>query len=75
MKCVCGARARNREGRGNNYNYYRLYDCPNCGKQFATIESRADYEECRKMIRKIFYVRYIKNTKKRHRRKGHDRER
>ena len=70
MKCVCGAKLKLLESRGNDYNTYRLRMCPVCGKKTGTIESKMDYEECRKMIRKIFYVRYIKKPSTKKTRRG-----
>ena len=59
MKCVCGGKTRVKETRGNDYAIYRVRKCLACGDEFVTKEGL-------KMIRKIFYHKYIKvyNEKK-----------
>ena len=66
MKCVCGGKTRVKETRGNDYAIYRVRKCLACGDEFVTKEDRMDTKEGLKMIRKIFYHKYIKvyNEKK-----------
>ena len=71
MKCICGAKTMIKETRGNDYITYRIHICNVCGKKFVTKEEKMDTKEGLRMIRKIFYNKYIKkyNAKKKKRRR------
>lgn len=62
MKCTCGGKMRIKETRGNDYITYRIRKCKECGNEAVTQETKMDYKEGKKMIRKIFYIRYLKKA-------------
>ena len=72
MKCVCGAKLRSKEARGNDYVIYRIRHCEACEREIVTQEIKMDYNEGLKMIRKIFYNRYIKKPSKKRRRRNRE---
>lgn len=70
MKCVCGGKQAIIETRGNDYTTYRVRHCLVCGKDIVTQETKMDYNEGIKMVRKIFYNKYIKKPPKKKSRSG-----
>lgn len=74
MKCECGGILKIKDTRGNDYHTYRRRECDVCGKKCITEEVKMDFKEGLRLMRRIHYLKYQKEWRRRRRKYNRGRE-